>query len=45
MAANLQKAGYRLVVHDLHRQAASHVLEAGAEWAETPRAARGAMRT
>ena len=25
MAANLQKAGYRLVVHDLHRQAASHV--------------------
>jgi hypothetical protein len=24
MAANLQKAGYKLVVHDLHRQAASH---------------------
>ena len=38
MAANLQKAGYRLVVHDLHRQAASHVLDAGATWAETPRA-------
>ena len=38
MAANLQKAGYRLVVHDLHRQAASHHLQAGATWAETPRA-------
>src|ERR1051325_7184813 len=38
MAANLQKAGYRLVVHDLHRQAASHHLAAGAIWAETPRA-------
>src|SRR2546423_1006500 len=38
MAANLQKAGYRLVVHDLHRQAASHHLNAGAVWAETPRA-------
>ena len=30
MAANLQKAGYKLVVHDLHRQAASHHLNAGA---------------
>ncbi len=38
MATNLQKAGYRLVVHDLHRQAASHHLKAGAAWAETPRA-------
>jgi 3-hydroxyisobutyrate dehydrogenase len=38
MAANLQKAGYRLVVHDLHRQAASQHLAAGAIWAETPRA-------
>ena len=38
MAANLQKAGYKLVVHDLHRQAASHHLNAGAIWAETPRA-------
>src|SRR5438309_1630221 len=37
MAANLQKAGYKLVVHDLHRQAASHHLNAGAVWAETPR--------
>jgi 3-hydroxyisobutyrate dehydrogenase len=38
MAANLQKAGYKLVVHDLHRQAASHHLNAGAIWADTPRA-------
>ena len=34
IAANLQKAGYKLVVHDLRRQAASHHLNAGA--AEPP---------
>src|SRR3989440_3069453 len=38
MAANLQKAGYKLVVHDLHRQTASHHLAAGAVWADSPRA-------
>src|SRR5580704_18040320 len=38
MATNLQKAGFKLVVHDLHRQAASHHLNAGAIWAESPRA-------
>lgn len=38
MATNLQKAGYRLIVHDLHRQSASHHLQAGAKWADTPRA-------
>ena len=38
MATNIQKAGYKVVVHDLHRQAASHHLQAGAEWADTPRA-------
>jgi 3-hydroxyisobutyrate dehydrogenase-like beta-hydroxyacid dehydrogenase len=38
MAANLQKAGYKLVVHDLLRQAASHHLNAGAAWADNPRA-------
>src|SRR3954469_2022851 len=37
MAANLQKAGFKLIVHDLHRQAASHHLNAGATWADTPR--------
>jgi len=38
MATNLQKAGFRLIVHDLHRQSASHHLQAGAEWAASPRA-------
>jgi 3-hydroxyisobutyrate dehydrogenase-like beta-hydroxyacid dehydrogenase len=38
MAANVQKAGFKLVVHDLHRQAASHHLNAGAIWADSPRA-------
>src|SRR5262249_28327284 len=37
MAATLQKAGYKLIVHDLHRQAASHHLSAGASWADSPR--------
>jgi 3-hydroxyisobutyrate dehydrogenase-like beta-hydroxyacid dehydrogenase len=38
MASNLQKAGHDLVVHDLTRQAASKHLNAGATWAESPRA-------
>ena len=38
MATNIQKAGYKVIVHDLHRQSASHHLQAGAEWAGTPRA-------
>ena len=38
MAANVQKAGFKLIVHDLHRQAASHHLNAGAVWADSPRA-------
>lgn len=37
MAANLQKAGYRLVVHDARRDAASSHLAAGAIWADSPR--------
>jgi 3-hydroxyisobutyrate dehydrogenase-like beta-hydroxyacid dehydrogenase len=38
MASNLQKAGHDLVVHDLTRQAASKHLNAGAVWADSPRA-------
>jgi 3-hydroxyisobutyrate dehydrogenase-like beta-hydroxyacid dehydrogenase len=38
IAANVQKAGYEVIVHDLHRQQAGHHLQAGAVWAETPRA-------
>lgn len=38
VAANLQKAGYRLVVNDLRRVSADRFLGRGAEWADTPRA-------
>jgi len=38
MAANLQKAGHDLVVHDLRRAAAEPYLAQGAAWADTPRA-------
>src|SRR5215467_5704775 len=38
MATNLQKAGYKLLVHDLNRDAARRHLEQGAVWAESPRA-------
>ncbi len=37
MAANLQKAGHELLVHDLTRQAASQHLANGARWADSPR--------
>ena len=42
MASNLQKAGHDLVVHDLTRQAASKHLNAGATWADSPRAVAAA---
>ena len=38
MASNLQKAGHDLIVNDLTRQAASKHLNAGATWADSPRA-------
>jgi 3-hydroxyisobutyrate dehydrogenase len=38
IAANLQKAGYDLVIHDVRREAGANRLSAGATWAETPRA-------
>ena len=37
MAGNLQKAGYKLVVNDLRKDAAAPHLAAGAIWADTPR--------
>lgn len=37
MAANLQKAGFDLVVHDINRQASDPYVEKGAAWASTPR--------
>jgi 3-hydroxyisobutyrate dehydrogenase len=37
MAANLQKAGYRLIVNDLRKEAAAPLIDAGAVWAATPR--------
>jgi 3-hydroxyisobutyrate dehydrogenase-like beta-hydroxyacid dehydrogenase len=36
MAANLQKAGHQLTVHDLNRAAAEPFLAKGAQWAASP---------
>lgn len=36
MAANLQAAGFPLVVHDVRREAACVLLDRGARWAKTP---------
>jgi 3-hydroxyisobutyrate dehydrogenase-like beta-hydroxyacid dehydrogenase len=41
MAANLQKAGHDLVVHDLSRAAAEPFLAKGAVWANSPREVGG----
>jgi 3-hydroxyisobutyrate dehydrogenase len=38
MAGHLQKAGHRLVVNDLRKDAAATHLTAGASWADTPKA-------
>ncbi len=37
MAANLIRAGHQLTVHDLRREAATNLLEMGAEWADSPK--------
>ncbi len=42
LAANLADAGYELVVHDLNRDAAAPLLDAGVDWAESPAEAAGA---
>ena len=39
MAANLIKAGHQLTVHDLRREAATNLLEMGANWADSPKEA------
>jgi 3-hydroxyisobutyrate dehydrogenase len=38
MAMNVLKAGYKLTVYDLRREAAKMLLEAGATWSESPKA-------
>lgn len=38
MAANLQKAGHALVIHDIRREAGANRIAAGAIWAESPKA-------
>jgi 3-hydroxyisobutyrate dehydrogenase len=42
MASHLIKAGHALTVHDLRREAAAPHLQAGARWADTPRAVAAA---
>ena len=37
MSLNIARAGYEMVVHDIDREAATPLLEFGAEWAETPK--------
>jgi 3-hydroxyisobutyrate dehydrogenase len=37
MALNVIRGGHELVVHDVRREAATPHLEAGAQWADTPR--------
>ncbi len=38
IAANLQKAGHDLVIHDIRREAGANRLAAGAVWADSPKA-------
>ena len=39
IAANLQKAGHTLVVHDINEASATALLKDGAKWAASPKAA------
>ncbi|HIN37721.1 MAG TPA: NAD(P)-dependent oxidoreductase [Dehalococcoidia bacterium] len=39
MAANLIKGGHQVTVHDLRREAATNLLEMGANWADSPKEA------
>ncbi|MFM7625623.1 MAG: NAD(P)-dependent oxidoreductase, partial [Gammaproteobacteria bacterium] len=38
LAASLRRAGFEVVVNDLHRDAAKSLLDAGCTWADSPRA-------
>lgn len=38
MSRRVLEAGYQLTVHDLRKEAAYHLLEKGAKWADTPKA-------
>ena len=40
MAGNLQRAGKRVIVHDIRREAAEGLCEGGAEWVDDFRALR-----
>lgn len=42
MAANLQKAGHEVTVHDIRKEAAESHLAAGAAWADSPKAVAAA---
>ena len=37
MARHLQEAGHDMTIHDIRREAATPFLEAGADWADTPK--------
>ena len=37
MSMNIAKSGYKMIVHDLDRSAATPILEFGAEWADSPK--------
>jgi 3-hydroxyisobutyrate dehydrogenase len=45
LAANLQRGGYSLTVHDLHKEAAKPLLDLGAKWADSPAAVAAAADT
>lgn len=45
LAANLQRGGFSLTVHDLHQESARPLLDLGAKWADSPAAVAAASDT
>jgi 3-hydroxyisobutyrate dehydrogenase len=45
LAASLLRAGFEVTVHDLNREAAAGLLEAGASWADSPMATAQAVES